>query len=133
MVEETTSLLKVLLATHSSEHYFAKSIVRTLRGYQVEVASTIEEALFLCGQYRYGWYILEANLGSPATNNISSLQQIYSFLQEQGIAGLEQKVVSFSGTLSALEAAEREGIKAVDTLRLAGYLHSKYVKYTKNP
>ncbi len=121
-----TQLRKALLATHVEDCAFVKAQGRMLHGYNLDVAATIEQALDLCNQKRYDAYVIEANLGKAATGDITSLITIYQLLRNQQIERLDKKLISFTGTQTALDAAAALGITAVEKMDLGSYLLSNF-------
>ena len=113
---------KALLATHVNDPSFNTSVRRSLLGYELTAAATVEEALKLCAGTQYDAYVIEANLGHPRQDDITGFRQIYNTLRAQGVQGLEQRMVGFSSTQGALDAVEDLGIPTVYKRDLGLYL-----------
>lgn len=124
----------VLLATHVDDRSFIKGMQRSMLGYELMVALTVERALELCNpalQMPFGIYVVEANLGKPASEDIDGLLRIYQSLRTQGLKGLDQRLICFTATPGALEAAQQMGIRTVEKLDLASYLYNLTTESSK--
>lgn len=119
-------LQKALIATHE-ERNFSNGLKRLFRGYEVHVTSAVEETLQRCKEIVFDLYVIELNLGHRATDDIIPAITIYNVLREQGMEGLEQRFVGFTGWPKALEAAADQPFKSVDKFKLVGYI-SELVK-----
>ncbi len=104
---------KILLGLHTKDKDKVDSLIELSQreGYSVDLAKTREEMLDKVRAAEYDRYFMDANLGKPASSDVSSSVVIYGLVKERAEKGLA-KFLAVSGNQLAIDNAKEKGIPA---------------------
>ena len=102
---------KILLGLHTENKDYVDSLINVSQyhGYSVDLVKTCEEMLDKVRTSGYDRYFMDANLGKPASSDVSSSVIIYGLVREKVEKG-QAKFLAVSGNQLAVDNARKKGI-----------------------
>ena len=114
---DTTGKPRALLALHHEKNLETASFFLEEYGYEITATQKRGEFLKRVRENKFDVYIWDANLGSPASMDLSVTKEVWSLLKERYRRG-EIKIRAVSNTPEAVRQVQREGIPAEYTVGL---------------
>src|SRR3989338_3151748 len=102
-----------LLGLHTPSIGLVVQVKLETSGYRVTRETTAERVLSRCRERELDIYIMDVNLGTPGSLDITPGQQVQDYLQERGLAN---RLYVLSNNDDTLRRAQQAGMQAYLTL-----------------
>ncbi len=102
---------RILLGLHDLGLVNSYKLNCELRDYEVDYAPTIEQMIEQAKKAEHQAYLMDVNLGSPGSEDITPAVEVFNLVRSRIVEGLA-KFIGISGDFKVVEAARKQGIPA---------------------